>query len=138
MRNLLNIINTPGFSVQGKPITPNDIALINNELIECNLPTLPDEVASFLLQSNGILHDGRCLWGIDNEHRFIYDILAENLMSNNPTPQDLLLLGATTTTFLAWQIPQKCYSVIDKTSFMVLHNFNNFVEAVKYILKIND
>lgn len=138
MNQLLNIINTEGFGIQGSPITPNDIATVNNELTECNLPTLPEEVASFLLQNNGILHDGRCLWGIDNEHRFIYDILAENLMSNNPTPQNTLLLGATAHTFLAWRLPEKCYSVVDKTSFMVLHNFNNFIEAVKYILKIND
>ena len=138
MEKLINLINTSGFAVQGKPISDTDIIQTNNELADCGLPLLPQGVTEFLLQCNGVLRDGRCIWGIDNDKHFMYDILGENLISENPNSKDILLLGNTCRTFIAWLSPEKKYAVIDKSSFMVLHKFNNFIEAVKYILEIND
>lgn len=138
MNELIKLINTSGFAVQGKPISDSDIDQTNEELADCSLPSLPQDVSDFLLQCNGVLRDGRCIWGIDNDKHFMYDILGENLTAGEHIPDDILLLGATGKTFVAWLSIKKKYAIIDKYSFMVLHNFNNFIEVVKYILEIDD
>ena len=138
MKTILDIISQPEFGIQGKTVTAADIAQMNEELSQFGLPEIPPEYQTFLLQCNGISHDGRCLWGIDTAKHFMYDILGENLMSPPPNPDETLLLGNTSGTFLAWETSTKRYSIIDKSSFMVLHNFSNFTDALKYILKIND
>lgn len=138
MKKLIEIINTPGFAIQGKPVSDTDITQTNDELTDCGLPVIPKDLADFLRQCNGALRDGRCIWGIDNNKHFMYDILGENLTSGNPAPEDILLFGSTCRTFTAWLCSEKKYAIVDKSSFMVLHKFNNFIEAVKYILEIDD
>lgn len=138
MKNLLDIISEPGFGIQGRPVTAADIFQMNTELSNLGLPQIPSEYQKFLLECNGISRDGRCLWGIDTAKHFMYDILGENLMSPPPDSEEMLLLGNTSNAFLAWDALKKRYSVIDKSSFMVLHSFNNLTDAIKYILKIND
>lgn len=138
MKTILDTIAKQGFGIQGKAVTATDISQTNKELSQFGFPEIPLEYQTFLLQCNGILHDNRCLWGIDNTKHFMYDILGENLMSPLTNPNEILLLGNTSNTFLAWEASKKRYSIIDKPSFMVLHNFHNFTDALKYILKIND
>ena len=96
------------------------------------------EVLSFLKYYNGFLAEGRCIFGIDTNKHFLYDILAENIMANNPHHEDILILGQTSETYIGWYAPKQDYLLIDKSTFMVLHKFKDFKQAIKYILKIDD
>lgn len=138
MQKLLEKINSFDYGVTGKPVTDKDISQYQENLSDCSYPNIPSDVVLFLKHHNGFLCEGRCIWGINTKENYLYDILGENVMSQNPNPDELLLLGATEMTYIGYFASTDTYSMIDKSSFMVLHDFNNFVEAAKYILKIDD
>ena len=136
--SLQHQINQLDDAATGTPLSEADITLTKQEFAAGTLPEIPEDVWNFLHIYNGFLYDGRCIFGIDNEHHFIYDILGENLAVNNPQPDNILLLGSTDMTYIAWFQSEKNYAIIDKSSFIVLHKFKDFDDAVKYILKIDD
>lgn len=138
MQELLNTINTLDDGKTGTPLTEQDIKQTRQEFAAGNIPAVPEEVWQFLRIYNGFLYDGRCIFGIDNKHHFLYDILGENLAADNPEPNNILLLGSTDSTYVAWLQNKKYYAIIDKSTFLVLHRLKNFTNAVKYILKIDD
>lgn len=138
MQELLNLINQLDYMDTGTPLTDADIASNQALMNEANLPAIPQEVLAFLKHYNGCRSEGRTLWGIDAKRHFVFDILGENTALSRPNPSEILLLGETETTYVGWLPHKKRYSIIDKASFMVLHNLNNFCDVVKYILKIND
>lgn len=138
MDTLLKEINSLRCGFTGKPLTNEDINLFQKELSESGFNTLPKIVITFLKHHNGFLLENRCFWGINTNEHYTNDILGENAIAQNPQPNNLLLLGSTETTYIGWFKSTNCYSMIDKSDFIVLHNFNNFQNAIRYILKIDD
>lgn len=138
MQKLLQQINQLDYGIIGNPVEKSDIAKFQFELSQKNLPLLPSDFIEFLKNFNGFCAEGNCIWGINTLKHSFNDIFSENLHSHNPTPDNLLLLGATETSYIGYFKSSKQYSMIDKDSFMVLHNFKNFTDAVRYVLRIND
>ena len=138
MNNLFNEINKIRFAVTGTPLSDNEITSFQKELIEEGYNQLPDNVIVFLKKHNGFLFENRCLWGIHPNKKYKYDIIGENNIAQNPTPENLTLLGSTETTYIGWHKSTNTYSMIDKYDFSVIHEFDNFQNAVRYILKIDD
>ena len=66
----------------------------------------------------------------------LMELPAENLISQNPYPETVLLLGENSVTYIAWNKKTKKFTMLDKSTFEELHNFSNYPEAVSYILKI--
>ena len=108
----------------------------NEVLSASNRPEIPTDVIEFLHKYNGISCNDGCVWGVDGKKHTLYDILAENLVANNKSPEEILLLGENTMTYIAWNQSTKRYSMLDKSTFLELHNFASYAEAVSYILKI--
>jgi len=136
MKQLLRDIEELDYAVIGCPLKETALDEVCDVLIAANRPDIPDDVIDFLFNFNGIsCHDGY-IWGIDDAHHGIYDIAAENLISSNPHPEIILLLGENTLTYIAWNQKSKKYVMIDKSSFEELHRFENLAEAISYILKI--
>ncbi len=138
MKKLLSQIADLDYGITGCSLEQTDINLFQNELSSAKYPPLPKEVLLFLLTYNGFCRESCCIWGINKQHNSLNDILSENNHSHNPIPTELLLLGSTDYCYIGYHQTSKIYSMIDKSSFMVLHNFKNFADAVRYILKIND
>ena len=138
MNNLFNEINKIRFAVTGSALSDKDIISFQKELIEEGYNQLPCDVITFLKKHNGFLFENRCLWGINPNKKYRYDIIGENNLAENPIPNDLLLLGSTETTYIGWHKSTDSYSIIDKYDFSMIHQFNNFQNAVRYILKIDD
>ena len=136
--NALERIKQLDYGVTGTPLNKTDILREQSSLTSCGFPDIPDEVVYFLQHYNGFLSENRCIFGIDTKKHFLYDILAENILADTPNHSDTLILGQTSETYIAWLASKQNYLLIDKSTFMVLHKFKNFTEAVKYILKIND
>ena len=138
MEYLQQKINLLEGGITGTPLDEDDITQTMQELAAGGMPAIPEEMLAFLRHYNGFLYDGRCIFGIDNRRHFLYDLLGENLAADNPEPANILLLGATDMTYIAWLNEPKRYCIIDKATFMVLHKLKSFNDAVEYILKIND
>ena len=138
MKKLLEQIAILDYGITGDVLTDDDIIEVQEELSACGFLSLPDDVVCFLKYYNGFLYEDRCVWGVDNKNRFIYDILAENMMVENPTPENLLLLGSTMQTYIGWHKSSAIYSIIDKSTFIQIHKFKHFAEAVRYIRKIDE
>ncbi len=138
MNDLFAEINKIRFAVTGTPLSDEDINNFQADLIENGYSQLPDEVITFLKKYNGFLFENRCIWGISPKQKYQYDIIGENNLAENPTPEDLTLLGETETTYIGWHKSTNSYSMIDKYDFSVIHTFDNFQNAVRYLLKIDD
>lgn len=138
MNNLFEQISKLRFGFTGPSLIEKDIISYQKEMITNGYNYLPDIVINFLKKYNGFLLENRCLWGINTNQKYKYDILGENNIAENPSPEELTLLGETETTYIAWQKSTNSYSMIDKSDFSVIHQFDNFQNAVRYILKIDD
>ena len=138
MNDIFAEINKIRFAVTGTPLSDEDINNFQADLIENGYSHLPDEVITFLKKYNGFLFENRCIWGISTKQKYQYDIIGENNLAENPTPEDLTLLGETETTYIGWHKSTNSYSMIDKYDFSVIHTFDNFQNAVRYLLKIDD
>lgn len=138
MKKLLSQIEMLDYGITGTSLDKLSVKREQAALTSCGMPAIPEEVLSFLGRYNGFLVEGRCIFGIDVNKHFLYDILGENLAANNPSYQDILLLGATSGTYIGWACKLQHYLLIDKSTFMVLHTFKNFADAVRYILQIDD
>lgn len=138
MKRLFAQINTLDYGITGSPLDEKSIRREQSALISCGLPSIPADVIEFLKHYNGFLAEGRCIFGIDINKHSLYDLLAENIMADSPQHQNILLLGATSETYIAWQAATQNYLLIDKSTFMVLHTFKNFPDAARYILQIDD
>jgi len=136
MRILLQQISALPYVCTGPSLEASSIQEANETLKIAKRPLLPDVVKSFLQKYNGIMQEDGVVWGIDDDKHAIYDVVAENLLAENPYPHDILLLGENSITYIAWQISVQSFIMLDKSSFDELHRFNNFAEAVSYILKI--
>lgn len=139
MEKLFSQINSLDYGITGYPLNQTDLNRFQTELSLSGYTSLPDDVSLFLLSYNGFCKEANCIWGINNkQHHSFNDILSENIHSHNPIPHQLLLLGATDCCYIGYYKASNTYSMIDKSTFMVLHNFKNFADAVRYILKIDD
>ena len=138
MNKLFREIDKIRHGFTGAPLTSSDLHSYQEELVECGFGKLPDDVVKFLEKHNGFLLENRCIWGINTKEHYRYDILGENAIAQNPKPEEFLLLGATETTFIAWLKQTKNYAILDRYDFEALYEFDNFSEAVRYILKIDD
>ena len=138
MEELLKQISELEYGITGSPLIIADILQAKEDLSDASLPLPPDEFWQFLTYYNGFKLDDRCLFGIDNHHHFLHDLLGENLASGNPYQDNITLLGETSGTYVAWVKDKRQYCIIDKSSFMVLHRLKDFAATVRYILKIDD
>lgn len=138
MNKLLQQIAELPYISTGTPLTTTDIANYQSTLLQHGLPLMPKDYQKFLLSYNGILSEGNIIFGLSAIGHFLYDLLGENAYADNPTPQNLLLLGASETIYIGWQKSKNLYQMIDKSNFMVLHEFDNLSDAIKCVLKIND
>ena len=138
MDKLFNQINNIRHGFTGTPLSRSDLDSFQEELIECGFGKLPDEVIEFIEKHNGFLLENRCVWGINPKEHYRYDILGENAIAQNPKPEEMLLLGATETTFIAWLKQTQNYAIIVRYDFEAIYEFDNFSDAVRYILKIDD
>jgi len=136
MNTLLQEIEKLDYAVVGSQLKEDALDEICNVLIAANRPNIPEDMVYFLHNFNGISCSNGCIWGINEKHHTIYDIAAENLISKNPKPEMLLLLGENTLTYIAWNKKTQKYVMIDKSTFEELHRFENLAEAISYILKI--
>ena len=133
-----SFIKTIDFGSTGPSLSHEEIAQTQEKLVSCNLLSLPQEVIDFLKIYNGFRTEGRTIFGIDSQKHFFYDIIGENLNAALEKASDILLLGETDMTWVAWIDSQKSYAIIDKDTQMVLHKLDNFKNAVKYILQIDE
>lgn len=138
MNNLFNEISKIDFAVTGEPLNNNDIISYQKKLVEYGYNHLPQDVITFLKKYNGFLREGRCLWGINTQKGYRFDILSENNLAEAPDFEDITLLGSTETTYIAWRKSTNSYLMVDNCDFSVIHEFENFQNAVRYILKIDD
>ncbi len=138
MDKLFNEIKNIRHGFVGPQLTDSEIDLFQSELLECGFAKLPDDVVIFLKKYNGFLLENRCVWGINTDEHYRFDILGENAIAQNPKSDKLLLLGATETTFIAWQTETNNYAMIDRYDFEVIYEFEKFSDAVRYILKIDE
>lgn len=138
MDNLFNEIDKIRHGFTGTPLSDKDIEEYQEELVECGFGKLPNEVIEFLKKHNGFLLENRCVWGINTKEHYRYDILGENAIAQNPKPEKLILLGATETTFIAWQKETNNYAILDRYDLDKIYELDNFPDAVRYILKIDD
>ncbi len=122
----------------GHNLNDEDVATFQKELAECGLNILPSEVIVFLQKYNGFLLENRCVWGINNKEHYRYDIIGENALAQNVKTKDILLLGSTETTYIGWMKEKNNYAVLDKYDFEPIFELDNFADAVRYILKIDD
>ena len=138
MNNLFDEINKIPFAVTGTPLNEKDIISYQKKMVECGYNQLPQEIITFLKKYNGFLLEGRCLWGINTQKGYRFDILSENNLAEAPNYEDMTLLGSTETTYVAWFKSTNSYSMVDNYDFSVIHTFENFQNAVRYLLKIDD
>ena len=138
MNNLFDEINKIPFAVTGTPLNEKDIISYQKKMVECGYNQLPQEIITFLKKYNGFLLEGRCLWGIDTKEGYRFDILSGNNLAEAPNYEDMTLLGSTETTYVAWFKSTNSYSMVDNYDFSVIHTFDNFQNAVRYLLKIDD
>ena len=138
MDNLFNEINNIRFAITGSPLNDKDIISYQKKLVEYGYNQLPQDVVTFLKKYNGVLSEGRCVWGINTQKGYRFDILSENNLADTLDFEDMTLLGSTETTYIGWIKSSNSYSMIDKYDFSVIHEFDNFQNAVRYILKIDD
>ena len=138
MQKLIQQILNLDYGITGNTISNSEIDKIQQELSQNNRPLLPPDFIEFLKRFNGFCAEGRCIWGISPNKRSFNDILSENIHSHNPNSPELLLLGASETAYIGYTKTSEQYSMIDKDTFMVLHNFKNLPNAIRYVLRIND
>ena len=136
MKQLLHDIAELDYLVIGSSLKESAVEEAFDVLNASGRPDIPEELIDFLHLYNGASREDGCLWGIDDKHHSIYDIVAENLVSHNPNPDEVLLLGENTLTYIAWNSKNKKYTMIDKSSFAELHCFETLAEAISYVLKI--
>ena len=133
-----SFVNNLDYGQTGNQLTKAEIQAVQQDLTNHDLPQLPTDVIEFLQIYNGLGTEGRTIFGIDSQKHFFYDIIGENLNAELADSSDILLLGETDMTWVAWQLSKKSYVIIDKASQTVLHRLDNFANAVKYILQIDD
>ena len=138
MNKLFDKISKIRFAITGTPLEEKDIISYQKKMVEYGYNQLPSEVITFLKKYNGFLLDGRCFWGINTKKGYRFDILSENNLAETPNYEDMTLLGSTETTYVAWSKSTNSYSMVDNYDFSVIHEFDNFQNAVRYILKIDD
>ena len=138
MDKLFDEISKIRFAITGTPLEEKDITSYQKKMVEYGYNQLSPEVITFLKKYNGFLLDGRCLWGINTKKGYRFDILSENNLAEVPNYEDMTLLGATETTYVAWSKSTNTYSMVDNYDFSVIHEFDNFQNAVRYLLKIDD
>ena len=138
MTQNFSFIDNLTYAQTGKPLNNEGIETAQRDLSYHNLPQLPQDVVEFLKLYNGFQTEGRTIFGIDSEKHFFYDIIGENLNAGLEDFQDILLLGETDVTWIGWIASENSYAIIDKDIHKVLHKLDNFVNAVKYILQINE
>ena len=138
MNNLFDEINKIPFAVTGNTLEEKDIISYQKKMVEYGYNQLPQEIITFLKKHNGFLLEGRCLWGINTKKGYRFDILSENNLAEAPNYEDMTLLGSTETTYIAWHKSTNSYSMVDNYDFSVIHTFDNFQNAVRYLLKIDD
>ena len=133
-----SFIKNLDFGSTGHSLSNEEIAKTQEKLVSCNLLSLPQDVIDFLKIYNGFRTKGRTIFGIDSKKHFFYDIIGENLNDALEKASDILLLGETDMTWIAWVASQKSYAIIDKDTQMVLHKLDHFKNAVKYMLQIDE
>ena len=138
MNKLFEQINKIRFAVTGNPLSEKDIITYQKKMTEDGYSPLPQDVITFLKNHNAFLLEGRCLWGINTQKGYRFDILSENNLVEVPNFEDMTLLGSTETTYVAWNKSTNSYSMVDNNDFSVIHEFDNFQNAVRYLLKIDD
>lgn len=138
MNKLFDKISKIRFAITGTPLEEKDIISYQKKMVEYGYNQLPSEVITFLKKYNGFLLDGRCFWGINTKKGYRFDILSENNLAETPNYEDMTLLGSTETTYVAWSKSTNSYSMVDNYDFSVIHEFDNFQNAVRYLLKIDD
>ena len=138
MDKLFDEISKIRFAITGTPLEEKDIISYQKKMVEYGYNQLSPEVITFLKKYNGFLLEGRCLWGINTKKGYRFDILSENNLAEIPNYEDMTLLGATETTYVAWSKSTNTYSMVDNYDFSVIHEFDNFQNAVRYLLKIDD
>ena len=138
MQELLKQIQSLDYGQTGNPLTEAEINATQQELEACDLPKLPQDVICFLKYYNGFKAEGRTVFGIDDGKHFFYDIIGENLNAELEDDSNILLLGETDLTWIAWLKKENSYAIVDKATKMVLHKLDSFANAVRYILQIDD
>ena len=138
MDKLFDEISKIRFAITGTPLEEKDIISYQKKMVEYGYNQLPPEVITFLKKYNGFLLEGRCFWGINTKNGYRFDILSENNLAEAPNYEDMTLLGSTETTYIAWSKSTNSYSMVDNYDFSVIHEFGNFQNAVRYLLKIDD
>lgn len=136
MKQLLQAIAQLDYAVTGSPLKGSALDEVSEVLTASGFPDIPEDMVDFLRKFNGISCEDGYVWGIDDAHHGIYDIAAENLTLGNPYPENILLLGENTLTYIAWNQKNKKYTMIDKSSFEELHCFETLAAAISYVLKI--
>ena len=138
MNQLLQDISQLPYISTGTPLSVADIADYQSKLLAHDFPLIPKEYQKFLLSYNGIMFQGNIVFGLSPNDNPTHDLLGENVLYALPDYQDTLLIGASETILICWQKSKNTYQMIDKNNFMMLHEFENFSSAIRYILRIND
>lgn len=136
MKDLLEDISNLDYGSTGPDLKINDIYEASEILCSQNRPKIPQEVILFLTSYNGLRTENGIIWGIDIKNHSFYDIVAENLVLNNPNPNNLLILGEDDNKYLAYNQQKQKYALISNQDYDELFTSKSFANLARQILKI--
>lgn len=138
MQNLVKQLNGLSEANAGKPVETAQIILCQKELCQNGIAPIPQEYLEFLHHFNAFAWDGSFLFGISPFKDFFLDILRENLFTEHPQSDEIIILGFNEYDYLAYNTAISRYQIIDKSEFMVLNTYADCANAVRHILKIEN
>lgn len=126
------------YCVCEKPLSQIDILQYQRELMQNNLPMLPQSFVDFLHSANGVSYNGAEIWAIFTNQACFKDIKKENLSLKFESNKNLLILGINDFDYLAYNQAEKLYQIIDRQDWEVLSQSADLSEMLSYILKIDN
>ncbi|MBR5599624.1 MAG: hypothetical protein IKW39_06255 [Alphaproteobacteria bacterium] len=136
MKDLLKDIEELDYASAGPLLKLQDIKETNDILHFKGYPKLPSDVIFFLQSYNGLRTERGVIWGIDTKNHTFYDIVAENLVSSNPNPKDILILGNDDKSYVGYNQNTKKYVILENSGYQEIFSSKSFANIVRQCLKI--
>lgn len=118
-------------------LTSTDIMTTQQILKQKKYASLPADVTEFLHTYNGISYNGGTVCGI-YPHENYQNLLTLNQNTKHPLHKDLIFIGYDDFDYLAYNQKHHIYQIIDKADLEVLEEYQDFSDALQYILKIEN
>lgn len=137
MDNFLKKIKELPYCVCEKPLEQIDILQYQKELVQNNLPMLPQDFINLLHFANGISYDGAEIWAILPQPNSFRDIKKENLSRLVEVDDKLLILGTNDFDYLAYNKAKNLYQIIDRHDGELLAKSSDLLAMLSQILRVD-